>query len=321
MRLDKATALLRLARRLAGSAEGLALEDIAAEFEVDRRTAERMRDAVRDLFPQMQEIRSGKTKRFRIPGGLDPFFEAPSVEELADLAMAARGAADLGQPSRAENLRALGGKIEARIRPAQRLRYATDVEALALSERIALRPGPRPACDPANLRLLRTALLAVRRVRFTYLGAGGSAIREVDPCGLLFGSVYYLVGRRVGAEAAVLWRLDRISRPEILTEPAQPPTGFELQAFCDQSFGVFQEPVSDISLWVSPQAAQAALQHRFHPTQSFERLADGALRLRMQTGGLLELCWHLFTWRGEIRIEGPESLRDMMAEEVARFAA
>jgi predicted DNA-binding transcriptional regulator YafY len=72
---------------------------------------------------------------------------------------------------------------------------------------------------------------------------------------------------------------------------------------------------------VSPQAAQAALQHRFHPTQNFERLADGALRLRMQTGGLLELCWHLFTWRGEIRIEGPESLRDMMAEEVARFAA
>ena len=78
MRLDKATALLHLARRLAGSAEGLALEEIAAEFGVDRRTAERMRDAVRDLFPQLEEIREGRAKRFRIPGGLDPFFETPT---------------------------------------------------------------------------------------------------------------------------------------------------------------------------------------------------------------------------------------------------
>ncbi len=41
--------------------------------------------------------------------------------------------------------------------------------------------------------------------------------------------------------------------------------------------------------------------------------------MRLRAGGLLELCWHLFTWRGEIEILGPESLRAMMAEELARF--
>lgn len=323
MRLEKATALLRLARRLAASAEGLSLEDMASEFGVDRRTAERMRDAIRDIFPQMQELRSGKAKRFRIPGGLDPFFEAPTVEELADLILAARAAADQGQPDRAGNLMSLSAKIESRIRPAQRRRYAPDVEALALSEAIALRPGPRPACDPVVLRTLRSALLSVRRVRFRYLGAGGgeAAVREVDPCGLLFGSVYYLVARRVGAEAAVLWRLDRMTGVERLDDAAEVPEGFDLQAYCDRAFGVFQEPVSDVVLRVSPQAAKAALQHRFHPSQAFETLPDGGLRLTLRTGGLLELCWHLFTWRGEITIEGPDALQEMMTAEISRFAA
>lgn len=48
MRHEKAARLLELARRLAGSAEGLTLDEMAAAMGVGRRTAERMRDAVRD---------------------------------------------------------------------------------------------------------------------------------------------------------------------------------------------------------------------------------------------------------------------------------
>lgn len=77
------------------------------------------------------------------------------------------------------------------------VRYAADVEALTLAERIALSPAPRQACDPAILRTLCAALLAMKQVRFTYCpsGDGAAALRTVDPCGLLFGSVYYLVAR------------------------------------------------------------------------------------------------------------------------------
>ena len=323
MRLDKATALLHLARRLAGSAEGLGLEEIAAEFGVDRRTAERMRDAVRDLFPQLEEVREGRAKRFRIPGGLDPFFETPTVEELADLALAAEAARQEGRQGRADNLVSLAGKVESRIRPGLRVRYAADVEALALTERIALRPGPRPACDPEVLRRLRAALLAMKQVRFAYAarGDGESVVRTVDPCGLLFGSVYYLVGRRIGAPDPVLWRLDRMAGVEVLDVPARVPDGFEMDAFAAQSFGVFQEPVEDIVLRVRPGSADLARAFLFHPSQVFEPQADGSLILRMRAGGLLELCWHLFTWRGEIEVLGPDRLKAMMAEELARFAS
>ena len=72
-------------------------------------------------------------------------------------------------------------------------------------------------------------------------------------------------------------------------------------------------------LRVRPGSADLARAFLFHPGQTFETQADGSLILRMRVGGLLELCWHLFTWRGEIEIVGPERLKAVMAEELAWF--
>jgi len=319
MRLGKAAGILKLARRMAGTAEGLSLDDIRQEFEVDRRTAERMRDAVRELFPEMEEQFDGRIKRFLIPGGLDNFLQVPTVEELADLALAAEAAQQEGLTLRAENLRSLAGKVEARIKPGVRTRYAADVEALALAERIALSPGPRPFSDPVALRRLRSALLAMRQVSFQYRPASGEGgeRRIVDPCGLLFGSIYYLVARQVGGASAVLWRLDRIGDVQVLETPSSLPEDFDLAQFSERSFGVFQEPEEAVVLRVAPAAATRAANHRFHPSQTLEPQPDGSLIIRLSAGGLRELCWHLFTWRGEVEILEPERLKAVMAEELA----
>jgi predicted DNA-binding transcriptional regulator YafY len=89
MRHDKATRLLDLARTLAGSSEGLTLDEMARAMGVGRRTAERMRDAVWAAFPQMEAIEDPPTRRFRIPSGLDSLFQTPTAEELAALRTAA----------------------------------------------------------------------------------------------------------------------------------------------------------------------------------------------------------------------------------------
>src|SRR5260221_13286 len=78
MRHEKAGRLLELARMLAGTAEGLTLDDMAERLGVGRRTAERMRDAVRDVFPQLEEVDDPPTRRFRIPAGPDGPFQAPT---------------------------------------------------------------------------------------------------------------------------------------------------------------------------------------------------------------------------------------------------
>ncbi|MFI4950138.1 MAG: DNA-binding transcriptional regulator, partial [Caulobacterales bacterium] len=96
MRHEKAGRLLELARMLASSAEGLTLDEMAERLGIGRRTAERMRDAVRDVFPQLEEVDDPPTRRFRIPAGLDGLFQAPTAEELAGRAPAAAGVAGPG---------------------------------------------------------------------------------------------------------------------------------------------------------------------------------------------------------------------------------
>ncbi|MFC6637387.1 hypothetical protein [Sulfitobacter sediminilitoris] len=56
MRYGRLTDLVRLALQMQGRADGLSLDDIGESYEVSRRTAERMRDALRDAFPQIEEI-------------------------------------------------------------------------------------------------------------------------------------------------------------------------------------------------------------------------------------------------------------------------
>src|SRR5438309_8627170 len=104
MRHEKAGQLLALARMLASTAEGLTLDEMAERLAVGRRTAERMRDAVRDVFPQLEEVDDPPTRRFRIPGGLDGLFQAPSAAELAALNAAAELFAQQGAQARASAL-------------------------------------------------------------------------------------------------------------------------------------------------------------------------------------------------------------------------
>src|SRR5881396_3231140 len=111
MRHEKAGRLLELARLLASTAEGLTLDEMAERLGVGRRTAERMRDAVREVFPQMEEVEDPPTRRFRIPSGLDGLFQAPTVEELAALATAAEMLAAAGAQTRARALRSLEQKV------------------------------------------------------------------------------------------------------------------------------------------------------------------------------------------------------------------
>jgi len=75
---------LQLALRLGATAEGLTIDEIAAQMEVSRRTAQRMRAAL-DLVFAMETLRNGQTLRYRLQDHLPPAVLAPKAEELADL--------------------------------------------------------------------------------------------------------------------------------------------------------------------------------------------------------------------------------------------
>jgi predicted DNA-binding transcriptional regulator YafY len=85
MRKEPATRLLHLARLFAADPGGITLDEIASRFVVSRRTAERLRDAIAEVFPQLEEIEGERPKRWRLPNSLSGIFREPLADELAAL--------------------------------------------------------------------------------------------------------------------------------------------------------------------------------------------------------------------------------------------
>ena len=168
MRHDKAAMVIDLARRLAASAEGLSLDEMARDMGVSRRTAERMRDAVFMLFPTVEEVSDPPSKRWRIRGGLSAFEQAPTTTELVELTKAAQGLRATGEAGRAVALEGLERKLKSAMRSTTLNRLAPDLEALVRAETIAVQAGPRPSADESVLATIRGAVLAQQPLGFTY---------------------------------------------------------------------------------------------------------------------------------------------------------
>ncbi|MBA4804176.1 MAG: WYL domain-containing protein [Brevundimonas sp.] len=318
MRLEKAAMVIELARRMAASAEGLTLDEMGRDMGVGRRTVERMRDAVLDLFPQAEEVSDPPYKRWRIRGGLSAFEQAPTAAELLELSKAAQGLRAAGEPGRAAALEGLERKLKSAMRSTTLNRLAPDLEALVRAETIAVQAGPRPSADEAVLTQIRQAILAGQPLGFIYSRPGAEARRRsVAPCGLMFGRANYLVAADRETGGIRTFRLDRMSGVRAEPGVASPPADFDLQAFASQSFGIYQDEIEDVVLRVSPEGAEEARAWRWHPTQSVEDQPDGSVLVRFRASGMRELAWHLFTWSGQVTILQPERLRTVMAAELA----
>src|SRR5258706_2557726 len=274
---------------------------MAERLGVGRRTVERMRDAVRDVFPQLEEVDEPPSRRFRIPAGLDGLFQAPTAEELAALAAAGEVFAQQGATARAGALKSLEQKVLSATRSAARRRLAPDLEALLQAETIAVQAGPRPFEEEGVLAAVRDALLSMKALRFRYEGgATPGRVREVTPYGLLFGRSNYLVADEGAGPRN--WRLDRIRDVEALPRAAARPDGFSLQDYADESFGIFHDDTEDVVLRIRPSGREDALRWRFHANQSIELQTDGSAAPRPRASGMLELAWHLFTWGDKVQV-------------------
>lgn len=303
---------------LASTAEGLTLDEMAERLGVSRRTAERMRDAVWEVFPQLEAVDEGVSRRFRIPAGLDGLFQAPTAEELAALAASAELMDRQGAAARAAALRSLEQKVLSATRASARRRLAPDLEALLQAETIAVTAGPRPFEEETVLAAVREGLKSLSTLRFRYEGGSNPGrVREVTPYGILFGRSNYLVAEEVGAGTGPRnWRLDRVLDIEVTGSPGAPPADFSLQAYADESFGIYQDDTHDVVLRILPHGREDAVRWRFHARQKVEEQSDGSTIVRFRASGMRELAWHLFTWGDKVEIVQPQALKDMMRGEL-----
>lgn len=317
MRYERVSDIVKLAIRLQGTAEGLTLDDIAAEFSVSRRTAERMRDAVEAVFGPLLVVENGDK---RLHWKLDSYDIRKVARitplELIELESAANGLDRDGLTERAAILRGLSEKLLALRKTVTSRELDSDLQLLMQAEGLAMRPGPKPRLEPGLLSLLRDAIRNQREVEFDYLSksTGKRSRHQVQPYGILYGNRPYLVGQMSWADDTRLWRLSNISNAWCLDSTFEPDPEFDLQAYAERSFGAYQEPPFDVVWQFNAAVAEDAATFVFHPSQKLSENEDGSLTVHFQAGGMNEMCWHLFTWGDSITVQQPEGLRRRLVE-------
>ncbi len=321
MRYGKAEQLVRLCLMMAERADGVTLEAIAERFEVSRRTAERMRDAAMRLLPEVTEWTDMDGRKHWKAAGLPAALTAVTAGELAELAGAAALLRAHGRPASADALDTLASKLQARLGRAAQRRTESDLELLMESEGVACRPGPRVSVDRARLETVREAILASLRLSGRYLSRLKGGGREVvlEPHGLLYGTRPFLVAREAGRAELRHYRLQGFADLSLTEHPFERIEGFDIAEYARALFGTFQEPAFDVAWRFRPSAAADAAGYLFHPDQSVEHCADGALIVRFRAGGALEMAWHLATWGDAVEVLEPPDFWDRVGESRGRL--
>jgi predicted DNA-binding transcriptional regulator YafY len=274
----------------------LSLEEIQRNYSdqlLSRRTAERLRDAVERLFPQIEQAYPGEVpKRWRLPGGTVNGLASVTATQLTDLGTAISLLRRENMNVPAENAERGIAKMRALVKRPVMNRIEPDLEALTEAEGLAMRPGPRPKINAEIVSALRHAIITQGKVRLHYLyrGSGKRGHQVVHPYGFLYGNRHYLVAWSESEEARDFrtFALSNIEGVKTLERRFARKRPFSLRDYAERSFDVFQEKPVDVVWKFSSKAAPDVRKFLFHPTQVIEPQLDGSLIVRFRAGGLLE---------------------------------
>lgn len=308
-RLNKAEEIIQLAMLFQNSYCGLCIDDIAREFECSRRSAERMKALLFQMFPEkIEEIpTSDKKKRWRfIKGTMNSLIsftanDFANLEYLKGLSNDENRRTDLGE---------LISKIKA-LAPQKNLRSLdTDISAILESEGFAVRQYSRIKVDSTILEKIRHAMLAFKKINFNY--KMNENVREIslNPYGIIISDKYYLVGFNEYVNNLRLYKIDKISDLEVLDEYFEQDENFSLKKYSENSFGIYQEDPLDIVLEFNAEVAEDVLNYHFHPTQKVKELPNGNIEVKFTSGGTYTICQELFKWGTDVKIKKPAEFRN-----------
>lgn len=308
-RLNKTEQIIELAMMFQNSYCGLCIEDIEHHFECSRRSAERMKALLFDLFPEkVEEVpTSEKKKRWRFVKGAMNALISFTADDFANLEYL-KGLSN--DENKREELDELIAKIKA-LTPQKNLQSLdTDVSAIMESEGFAVSQYSGVNIEPKILEELRTSMLAFKKIQFNYPIKETTKTITLNPYGLVIADKYYLVGYNEYVGDLRQYRVDKISNLTILDEYFEKDEKFSLTEYCKNSFSIYQEDPITITLEFDKSVAEAVLNYHFHPTQKMKQLENGNVQVKFTCGGKYAICHELFKWGGKVQIKKPVELKD-----------
>ena len=216
-RLHKAEDIIKLATMFQNSYLGLCIDDIKDEFECSRRSAERMKNVLFEMFPdKIEEIPTNdKKKRWRFAKGTMNTLITFSPDDFANLESMKGLSKDENQIKQLDEVIA---KIKALTPQKNMTALNTDVSAILESQGYAIKQYAREKIDNETLEKIRNAMLSFKKISFDYLKNDSIKKISVNPYGIIIGDRYYLVAFAEYANDFRLYRLSKITNPEIENE-------------------------------------------------------------------------------------------------------
>lgn len=300
-RYSRVSDILDLIIFMLSKLNGVSLNDIQEKYNVSRRTAERMRDAVLAILPQVDEIDTDeRCKRWG--------FTNYSLNELVSFSN--ENVAFL------ENLKPTCDKLsqaelEDILTKVKALKYKhtrmdkNNIELLLQSEGYAVRQSQNYRIDLDIVSVIRQGIKENRKIKAEYK----NKTRILEPLGLIYGEKVHLIAREEAkGQGEYNYVLNKVNDIEILTEKFD-PKGFDLQTYSKQSFGVYFGEIYDVKLKFIPEAAEDVLNYNFHPTQKVKLQPDGSVIVTFKASGDKHIIWNLFKWGYAVEILAPQELK------------
>lgn len=307
-RLNKAAEIIKLAMMFQNSYCGLCIDDIQEHFECSRRSAERMKSLLFEMFPEkVEEVStSDKKKRWRFVKGTANMLISFTPDDFANLEYL-KGLSN--DENRQKELDELIAKIKALTPQKNAMALETDIEAILESEGFAVRQYSRIKADKKVLDKLRQAMLSFKKVEFDYNTDKGLRHIALNPYGIIISDKYYLVGFNEYVDDLRLYKVDKLQNLIVTDDYFEKDEKFLLSEYCNNSFSIYQEKPMNITLEFDKSVTEDVLNYHFHPTQKMKQLDNGNIQVKFTSGGKLAICHELFKWGTFVTIKKPAELR------------
>ena len=315
-RYSRVSDILDLAIFMSSKIQGVTINDIAERYNVSRRTAERMRDSLTCIFPQIDEIETEDTLKH---WGFTNFSISNLIsftpKELANIEQFQRRTTNKEMKDElaktVEKIKALSRKNLGSVE--------NNIELFMQTEGYAVRQMPQYKISMATVEVMRQAMQTYKIVEGTY----HDKTRFIEPLGLIYGEKIYLVAReKAKGDGIYNYLLHKFSDLK-LTDKSFDKGDFNLQNYTNQSFGVYHGEILNVELLFNKELANEASQYNLHPTQQGKWNNDGTYTVTFKASGSKEIIWHVFKWGPGCQIIAPQSLRDeykkMLEECLANF--
>ena len=305
-RYSRVTDIIELIILMQSKVAGVSLNDIQEEFDVSRRTAERMRDSVLNLLPQVGEIPTdSRVKRWGFINYSMNELVSFSKDEIATLEKLKQNCDKISQ----KDLSTITNKIKT-LNQKKLNSLEQEIEFILNCEGYAVKQSPNYKIDLDSISTIREAI----RGSFKLSGKYNDKDKILSPLGLLFGEKIYLVAieDNKGGEpfTYLLYRFQNLK----LTNKKFDSNGFDLREFAKKSFGVFQGEIYNVKLNFDATAAEDASNYNFHPSQKGKWEKDGSYTVTFKASGDKHIIWNLFKWGDTVKIIAPKELKKKYKE-------